>query len=289
MKKNFMLLSLFIMMSINRITAQEQESSIFTFKVGDIEITTLSEGQQRSGTTILIDAPSEVIETYAPNGTYPASCNAFFVKTADKHILIDAGFGRKLFENLSLINITPEPIDAILLTHAHGDHIGGLLKNGQVAFKNAELYIAKTEANYWLSNSSTGGQNVSKLIAAYGEKLRLFEPTELADTTELLSGIRAIAAFGHTPGHTAFLLKSESEQMLVWGDLTHAMAIQMPHPEIAVTYDVNPQEAVATRAKILEYVAANKITVAGMHIAFPAMGNITANNNGGYEFNAVSE
>ena len=283
-----MLSLLFVMMFVNRIMAQESEN-IFTFKVGDIELTTLSEGQQKNGSSILIDATPEIINKYAPDGTYPAACNAFLVKYANKNILIDAGFGRKLFDNLALMNIKPEQIDAVLITHMHGDHIGGLLKNGQITFPNAELYIAKSEISYWLPNSSTGGQNAGKIIEAYKNKINLFEPTELNDTTELLSGIRAIAAYGHTPGHTAFLLKSENEQMLVWGDLTHAMAIQMPHPEIAVTYDVNPQEAVATRAKILEYIVANKIAVAGMHIAFPAMGNITAINNEGYKFSAINE
>ena len=286
MKKYFILLSLFAMICVNKITAQESEN-ILTFKVGDMKITLLSEGQQQNGSSILIGATPEIIEKYATDGTYPAACNAFLVQTADKNILIDAGFGRKLFDNLSLLNITPEQIDVVLLTHMHGDHIGGMMRDGKIAFPNAELYIAITEAFYWQTNSSTGGQQAAKVIEAYNSKLHLFDPTELDGDIDLLGGIRAIAAYGHTPGHTVFLLKSKGEQLLVWGDLTHAMAIQMPHPEIAVTYDVNPQEAIATRKKILEYVVKNKIPIAGMHIAYPAMGNVKASNNGGYEFNAL--
>ena len=200
--------------------------------------------------------------------------------------MIDAGFGRNLFNNLELLGLAPEQIDIILITHMHGDHIGGLLKDGTITFPNAELYVANFEADYWLKNNSTSG--AAKVIEAYNSKLRLFEPSELNNSKELLSKIHAIAAYGHTPGHTVFLLKSENAQLMVWGDLTHAMAIQMPHPEIAVTYDVNPQEAVAVRKKILEYIAEHKIFVAGMHIAFPAIGTITPNGDGGYEFNAES-
>jgi glyoxylase-like metal-dependent hydrolase (beta-lactamase superfamily II) len=170
----------------------------------------------------------------------------------------------------------------------HGDHLGGLLINEKVAFPNAKLYIAQLEYDYWMNTDSRGGEQARKVIAAYKSKLQLFTPTDFEDAdNDLLSGIQAIAAYGHTPGHTAFLLKSTDARFLIWGDLTHAMAIQMPHPEIAVTYDVNPKEAIVARKKILEYVAKNKIPIAGMHIAFPAMGYIAANATDGYEFKAL--
>lgn len=270
---------------VTDITAQEN-AEIFKFAVGSFEITTLSEGQQKSGSSILIDATSEMIDKYAPDGTFPSACNAFLLKTPGKTILIDAGFGRNLFANLKSQNVTAEEIDIVLLTHMHGDHIGGLLHHdGKIAFPNAQLYIAQPEHDYWMNIDSRGGEQARNVIKAYKDKLQLFVPADLQNsTTELLSGISAIAAYGHTPGHTAYLLKSENSQFLIWGDLTHAMAIQMPHPEIAVTYDVNPGDAVMARKKILEYVAKNRIPVAGMHIAFPAMGNITESADEGYEF-----
>jgi glyoxylase-like metal-dependent hydrolase (beta-lactamase superfamily II) len=89
--------------------------------------------------------------------------------------------------------------------------------------------------------------------------------------------VRPIAAYGHTPGHTLYLLSSGGERLLIWGDLTHAMAVQMPFPQVAVTYDVDSEQAVASRKTVLEFVVKNKIPVAGMHIAYPGMGVVSAN------------
>ncbi|MDR2064642.1 MAG: MBL fold metallo-hydrolase [Prevotellaceae bacterium] len=289
MKRYFISSLLFVFVMVTSITAQEN-TDVFKFKTENFEITTLSEGQQKNGSSILIDATSEMIKKYAPDGTFPSACNAFLVKTPEKTVLIDAGFGRNLFANLKLQNITSEKIDIILLTHMHGDHIGGLLKDGKVTFPNAQLYIAQAEYDYWMNIDSRGGEQARSIIQAYKNKLHLFVPADLENTqTELLNGISAIAVYGHTPGHTAYLLKSDNLQFLIWGDLAHAMAIQMPHPEIAVTYDVNPEEAVISRKKILEYAAENKIPVAGMHIAFPAMGHIKRNKAGGYEFEPLKK
>jgi glyoxylase-like metal-dependent hydrolase (beta-lactamase superfamily II) len=268
-------------------TMAQENINIFKFTMGNFEITTLSEGQQKSGSSILIDATPELVKKYAPDGTFPSACNAFLVKALEKTILVDAGFGRNLFDNLKSQNVSAENVDIILLTHMHGDHIGGLLQNGKVAFPNAQLYIAQAEHDYWMNNAR--GEQARNVIEAYKNNLHLFTPVDLENTaTELLSGICAVAAYGHTPGHTAYLLKSENSQFLIWGDIAHAMAIQMPHPEIAVTYDVNPKDAVQTRKKILEYVAKNKIPAGGMHIAFPAMGNIVQNGEG-YEFIAIEK
>ncbi|MDR2292950.1 MAG: MBL fold metallo-hydrolase [Prevotellaceae bacterium] len=289
MKRYFIASLLFVSVMTASITAQEN-TDIFKFTAGNFEITTLSEGQQKSGSSILIGATSEIIKKYAADGKVPSACNAFLVKTPEKTVLVDAGFGRNLFDNLESQNVTAENVDVILLTHMHGDHIGGLLRDGIITFPNAQLYIAQAEHDYWMNINSRGGEQARNVIEAYKSKLHLFTPDDLENTTnELLSGIHAVAAYGHTPGHTAYLLKSGNSQFLIWGDLAHAMAIQMPHPEIAVTYDVNPDEAVVARKKILEYAAKNKIPVAGMHIAFPAMGNIKTGKVEGYEFEPLSK
>jgi glyoxylase-like metal-dependent hydrolase (beta-lactamase superfamily II) len=93
-----------------------------------------------------------------------------------------------------------------------------------------------------------------------------------------------LATYGHTPGHTSFLIESKESKLLIWGDLTHAMAIQMPYPQVAVTYDVNPEGAVQSRKAVLTYVSENHIPVAGMHIAYPAIGEIKSISDGGYQF-----
>ncbi|MDR1938840.1 MAG: MBL fold metallo-hydrolase [Tannerellaceae bacterium] len=266
-----------------RISAQTSEN-MFTYKAGLFEITLLSESQGQGNKGILIDATPEMLQQYAPDGAFPMGTSAYFVKTPDMNILVDAGYGRNLFGNLQAIGITPEHVDVVLLTHMHGDHIGGMLRDGKPSFPNADVYIARPEHDYWASDSR--GQQARDVIAAYKDKLHLFQPVEIGqESTPLVSGILGIAAYGHTPGHTVYLMESDRAKFLIWGDLAHAMAIQMPYPQVAVTYDVNPKDAVAYRKKILEYVEKNRIPVAGMHIAFPGIGTLTKGETpGGYTF-----
>jgi glyoxylase-like metal-dependent hydrolase (beta-lactamase superfamily II) len=174
------------------------------------------------------------------------------------------------------LGITPEQVDAILITHMHGDHFGGILKDDRLLFPNAEIFLSKPEYDYCMSDDARNPEDARKVIEKCQANLHLFQPTEIdAKPVVLIPGIRAVAAFGHTPGHTLYMVESGKEKLLIWGDLTHAMAIQMPYPQVAVTYDVNPDMAIASRKKVLEYAAKNKIPIAGMHHAFPGMGKIT--------------
>jgi glyoxylase-like metal-dependent hydrolase (beta-lactamase superfamily II) len=180
----------------------------------------------------------------------------------------------------------------------HGDHIGGLLtEGGKIAFPKAKLYLARQERDYWTNaeimktfpeDRQSGFKNSQKALAAYGDAVQTFDPQGFDSAPEfLLPGVRAIAAFGHTPGHTLFMVESEEARLLIWGDLTHAMAIQMPVPRVAMTYDVDPAEAVASRLAVLKYVAEKKISVAGMHVPYPGIGEISAISSGpenGYTF-----
>jgi glyoxylase-like metal-dependent hydrolase (beta-lactamase superfamily II) len=277
------LLSVNFMSISGKIFAQNTEN-VFTYKVGLVEITLLSESQGQGNKSVLIDATPEMLQKYTSDGTFPNGTNAFFVKTPNTNILVDAGFGRNLFKNLQAIGITPDRVDVVLLTHMHGDHIGGMLQDGKPSFPNAEVYLAQPEYDYWINNNR--GQQAQNVIEVYRNKLHLFQPIELdRQGAPLIPGILGIAAYGHTPGHTVFLVESNQAKLLIWGDLTHAMAIQMPYPQVAVTYDVNPKDAVTYRKKILEYVEKNKIPVAGMHIAFPGIGTVTKDeSSGGYKF-----
>jgi glyoxylase-like metal-dependent hydrolase (beta-lactamase superfamily II) len=262
--------------------SMKAQEAILSEKVGDYQVYLLSEGQQKGNTGILIGATPEMIAEQIPDGTFPNASNAFLIKTPNKNILVDTGFGRLLSDNLNAVGLEPQQIDVVLITHAHGDHIGGLLKNGQATFPNAQLYIAQPEHEYWVNAKNT---NFVKIIKEYADCLVLFEPNELSNLADtLLPGITPIATYGHTPGHTSFLVESNEDKLLIWGDLAHAMAIQMPYPQVAVTYDVNPEEAVRSREIVLKYVSENNIPIAGMHIAYPGIGDIKSNGEKGYIF-----
>jgi glyoxylase-like metal-dependent hydrolase (beta-lactamase superfamily II) len=259
----------------------QSAGGIFSFQTGDYRICLLSEGQQEGGTGILVGATPEMVAQAIPSGKFPNAVNAFLIRTPERNILVDAGFGRLLFNHLDSLGVDPAAISDILLTHMHGDHIGGLLKEGAACFPEAKLYVSRAEYDYWMGSNNP---QAIKVLAAYKDRLVLFSPNDLTQVkAALLPGIFPIATYGHTPGHVSFLVQSGDDKLLIWGDLAHAMAIQMPYPEVAVSYDVNPADAVRSRQAILKYVSENKIPIAGMHIAYPGMGTVMSA-QGGYVF-----
>lgn len=281
MKNFFGSIMMVVVLTSEMATAQDNPN-VFTYRVGAAEVSLLSEGQSKGNSRIFVGATPEMIEKCLPDGSFPNACNAFLIRISGKNILVDTGFGRNLSDNLKSLGVAPEQVDAVLITHAHGDHIGGMLNGDQPAFPKAELYMAKPEHDYCMNNDARNA-GARKVIEAYQSKLHLFQPAEMdAQPQTILPGIEAIAAYGHTPGHTLYMVSSGKEKLLIWGDLTHALAIQMPYPQVAMTYDSNPDMAIAARMKVLEYVAANHISVAGMHTAFPGMGTIVKAAGGGY-------
>ena len=292
MKYRIIVIVLLVMATIS--AEAQSNANIFSMKLGNSKLYLLSEGQRDGNTGILIGAKPEITAKYAPNNSFPMATNAFLWQVDGKNILFDTGYGRELFNNLKFLKVKPEDIDAIFITHMHGDHIGGLLVDDKAAFPKATLYISQTEYDYWTSDetmkqapeNSRGGFLAAKKVAeAYKKNLHLFDPNALNPpyTKELCHGVKAVAAYGHTPGHTAYLITSDNKELLVWGDLAHAMAVQMPYPEIAATYDTTPEMAVKSRLAILEFVSEQKIPVAGMHIPYPSIGTIVKANPG-YRF-----
>jgi glyoxylase-like metal-dependent hydrolase (beta-lactamase superfamily II) len=268
--------------------AQKSEN-VITFRAGDFTVSLLSEGGGQGSGNMLKGATPEQLKKYLPDGTFLLETQVFLVRTPDKNILIDTGHGRNLFKNLQALGLDETQIQVILLTHLHGDHIGGLLRDGKIAFPNAEIYLSNVEYKYW-NELGERGAAAQKALEAYKGKVHLFDPVEIgAASPDLLPGIQAIAAYGHTPGHTAFLIRSSEAKWLIWGDVTHAMPIQMPCPDVALSFDVDSENAIQTRKQVLEYAARNNITVGGMHIPFPAAGNVQkATDGAGYRFSPLS-
>ena len=262
-----------------------ENNAIPTVRVGDVALSLLSEGQRGAPVAALTGTTPEILQKYAPDNTYPSAINAFLLRTPKHTILVDTGLGQKLFESLAALGVAPEQVDAVLLTHMHGDHIGGLLRNDAIAFPRAQVYVAKREYNYWTGMPSQNGTRPEAPVQAYGNALHFLPSRESgSEGLELFPGIRAVAAYGHTPGHTVFLVESKGGKILFWGDITHAMALQIPVPAIATQYDVDPREAIATRQKIFAFAAERKALVAGVHIPTPGMGYIASSPEGGYVF-----
>jgi glyoxylase-like metal-dependent hydrolase (beta-lactamase superfamily II) len=258
------------------------ETNIFSYKVGNIEVSTMVENRGQGRTSVLVNPIKEDMQKYLPAETYQSEVNTFLVKTQDQIILIDTGFGTTLFDNLKALHVSPDQIDAVLLTHTHGDHINGLSKDGKALFPNAKVYLAVPEKDFFASSAS------ASILVQYGNNVETFEPKELGNQIEdLLPGIKAVSAFGHTPGHTMFMISSEGKMLLVWGDLVHVEDIQIPVPGQSVSYDSDTQAAANVRNRVFEYVSRNNIPVAGMHLRYPAMGFLASDGTGVYTFMAA--
>jgi glyoxylase-like metal-dependent hydrolase (beta-lactamase superfamily II) len=176
-----------------------------------------------------------------------------------------------MISKIAEAGVKNEQITRIFLTHLHGDHIGGLSKNGQAVFPNAALYLAKAEFEYWLGDKSgvRGASGAQAAFEPYGENVKTFSPEEV-----VVPGVTAINAFGHTPGHSGYLIENGGEKVFVWGDLMHCLPMQIKHPEVTLSFDVSPPHAAQARKVLLERSFADKWTVAGMHLPYPGTGKI---------------
>ncbi|WP_202741078.1 MBL fold metallo-hydrolase [Acinetobacter sp. 'aerobic (ED)'] len=250
------------------------------FKIGEFLVNVLNDGEMNVSLDLLsgiaINEATELQNQVDIDKINTININAYLIRSSGKTILVDTGLGKLnstagfLLEELNSIGVFPEDIDTILITHAHPDHIGGLLnEDGQVIYKNAELYLHSLEFEYWMDDyqlekaSERGKRNfqlVRNILKAYENVLNF------TDKKTIMNGIRPILLAGHTPGHTGFYIESNNQSLLIWGDIIHFPNIQLKDPSITIAFDCDTHQAVATRKKILEQVVIDDQLVAGMHL-----------------------
>jgi glyoxylase-like metal-dependent hydrolase (beta-lactamase superfamily II) len=174
----------------------------------------------------------------------------------------------------------PEQVDEILLTHLHADHVGGIAPGGMVAFPSAIIRSSKIDADYWLNDENEKAAHDFLRPMFEGDKVSLkpyiatgrYQPFE--GEKEILPGIRALSAPGHTPGHTTYAVESRGQKLLVWGDVVHVAAIQFPDPSVTVEYDNNESQAEASRERIFSDAATEGYWIGAAHISFPGLGHV---------------
>lgn len=204
--------------------------------------------------------PDSLWEALGLQEGVPSSISCFLLRAEGKTILLDAGLGApisQLLPKLAEEGVKPEGLELIYITHMHPDHIGGLLKDGAKVFPNAQLWINRIEAEAWRAMTDDKAALPHSVLEAYKDQLHFFEA---GDT--LAGGVSTIAAYGHTPGHTLF----QKDSILVIADLMHGAALQMEHPEYSPFFDMDPEQATASRKRILEYARQNHLTMYGMHL-----------------------
>lgn len=207
------------------------------------------------------DADSALVASLGLKDEVPSSMSAFLVRKDGKLLLFDTGLGLPdggIRRGLDSLGLMPNDIDYLYITHFHGDHVGGMLDaEGLPVYTNAQVFASRIEHDVWKSMPADRNNLAIRVMEAYGDRLNLFD---FGDT--LPCGVKALDAVGHTPGHTAYRV----EDILVWGDIIHGLALQLEHPEICATYDMDKPAAIAARKRMIRYALDNRLLVAGMHL-----------------------
>ena len=265
--------------------------------LGDFEVTALFDGAGKLPLLrLLVNAPPEQLAAGLKRGflreVVETSINAYLVNTGSKLVLVDTGSGgmfgfpAALQDNLRAAGYRPEQVDEVCITHAHPDHVAGLVAGGALAFPNATLRIAKADADHFLSEEAMnrappeGRTAFTAAIASIrpyqaAGRLKTFE-----GGAELTPGIHAVPTAGHSPGHTVYRIESKGETLLLWGDLVHAAALQLENPDIGIRFDADGKSAVEQRRKIFAEVAQKGWLVGASHISFPGLGHLRATADG---------
>lgn len=271
--------------------AGRQVPAIYRLKIGGAEVTALCDGYLDIPPAAFPGADAETVgrlaeRAFRPAGPMPTAVNAFAVNVGDRLFLIDAGTGSARGANLGHVvpalraaGLAPENVDAVLMTHLHIDHAGGLVDPaGRAAFPSAELLVPEADADFWLDpglpSRATDGmrpsiQYAGAAMTAYAGRVTRFTPG-----TSLGSGISSVALSGHTPGHTGFMIGTGADRLFIWADIIHVAAFQFPRPDLSVAFDIDPAGAVATRRRTFDMAATDRLLVAGMHLPFPGVGHV---------------
>lgn len=269
-----------------------QAPGFYRLMLGADEVTVLSDGTARRPVDEIMSKPEEIRQALAKaHQPLPLelSINCFLINTGAHLILVDTGagelFGARsgglLTANLAAAGYRPDQIDAILLTHIHGDHSGGLSIGGKPVFANAVVYVNRRDADFWLGPDAIKthpalAQTIHQSHATLDPYVAAGRLRTFDGETELFPGIRSVPSYGHTPGHTAYRIDSKGETLLLWGDTIHLAEVQFADPAVTIDYDVDRAAATAAREALLERTARDGILVGAAHISFPGLGHVAA-------------
>ncbi len=275
--------------------AGKQAASFYRYKVGDIEVTVLSDGIARVPVTeafLLNVKPEEVNaalrEAYMEPGVFIGPYNPIVLNTGAKLVLVDMGTGEanyiaskgvagQLLANMAAAGIDPKAIDTIIISHYHGDHINGLLKaDNSLAFPNAEVLVPAPEHKYWTDAGEESRAPTPRIADIFKGVRRVIGNAEVMKRLrtyewdkEVIPGVLAVGTPGHTPGHTSHIVTSGASKVYVQADVTHAPFLFARHPGWHAFYDHDPVAAEATRRKVYDMLSAEKMLVQGFHYPFP--------------------
>jgi glyoxylase-like metal-dependent hydrolase (beta-lactamase superfamily II) len=274
-------------------SADKETPGIYRYRIGTFELTALYDGiWYRPITDAFIrNAPFAEVEHALADAFMPADKLAtpfttLIVNTGKKLVLLDTGTGGQiapsagvLRDNLAAAGIDPRAVDQIVISHFHPDHINGIKdKDNDLVFPNAEILVPAAEWAFWMDdanmNAAEGAlkltfRNQRRIFADIAKRVARFEPE-----AEVAPGVVTLPAPGHTPGHTVFAIHSGDQSLMVLSDTAQHPAVFARHPDWQAAFDIDGDAAVATRKKLFDRAAADRMLVTGYHFPFPACGHL---------------
>ena len=261
------------------------------FKVGTFEIVVVKDGARPSdnpqeifGTNQTPEVVGALLEAnFLPADKFVNSFSPTLVNTGSDVILFDTGFGEagrangngRLLEGLTAAGYKREDVTIVVLTHLHGDHIGGLMEGGAPAFPNARYITGQTEYDFWVdpARAGTPAEGGHKGVLANVKPLA-DKMTFIKDGAEVAPGIHAIEAFGHSPGHLVFHVESEGKGLVLTADTSNHYVLSLQRPDWEVKFDMDKTKAAVARKMGFDMIAADRLPFIGYHMPFPAVGFI---------------
>ena len=274
-------------------SADRVTPGIYRYRIGTFELTALYDGiwYRPINDAFIRNAPFAEVEHALADAFMPADKLAtpfttLIVNTGKKLILLDTGTGGQiapsagvLRDNLAAAGIDPKAVDQIVISHFHPDHINGIKdKDNDLVFPNAEIMVPAAEWAFWMDDANMSAaegalkltfRNQRRIFADIAKQVVRFEPG-----AEVAPGVVTLPAPGHTPGHTVFAIHSGDQSLMVLSDTAQHPAVFARHPDWQAAFDIDGDAAVATRKKLFDRAAADRMLVTGYHFPFPACGHL---------------
>ena len=283
----------------------QQAPGFYRYKVGDIEITVVNDGVSRMpiGEDFVRNVPKEKVNEalhalFLAKDIYAGPYNPIVINNGKSLVLVDTGTGEGGFAgskgingrlpiNLAAAGIDPKSIDAVILSHYHGDHMNGLIRaDNSLAFPNAEILVPEAEHKFWMDDGEMSRAATPRLAATFKNARRVMNAEAIKRVRpyrpgqEVVSGVTAVATPGHTPGHNSHIVSSGGKSVYVQADVTHAPFLFARNPGWHFMLDVDPVAAEATRRKVYDMLVAERMMVQGFHYPFPAVGHVEKSGDG---------